>query len=73
MEKGFVQSNQPTVPGGPSQEPAHDIAAPLIARHHSVTDEKTYGAGVIGDDPKGNIGIWFNAVSFAGDSFGRGY
>ncbi len=49
-EERLASPEQPAVTDGPSQDPAEDVAAPLVRRQDVVGDEKDDRPRVIGDD-----------------------
>ena len=52
---------------GTAHDAAQHIAATFIAGKRPVADQKGYGAGVIGDDPHGDIVPVVGPVPFAGE------
>ena len=53
--------------GGAAHDAAQHVAAPFIAGEGTVADQEGYGAGMIRNDPHGNIVPVIGSVLFAGE------
>ena len=49
-QEGLVPAEQPTMPHGTADDPAQDVAAPLVGGQDTVRDEERDGPRVVGDD-----------------------
>ena len=71
-EEGAGESQATTVADGTADDAAQDVATPLVAGNDTVADEEGGSAGVLGDDPQGEVGVGVGAVLAAGQAAGPG-
>ena len=60
------QAQLASVADGPADDPAQDIAPPLVTGDHAVADQKGGGPCVFGHHPQGVVGLLIMPIGLAG-------
>ena len=67
IEEGLVEAQELSVPAGAAQDAPEHVAAALVGGQDAVADQEEDGAGVVGDDPHGDVVVGVVAVLLAGE------